>query len=233
MNKRMWVRGCGALLLAMTLAGAAAQADDHHGGRPGFDRGDRGGRPEHIDARYSHNRSYPDRGLMVRALPGSAMAFSRPNGRFYYSGGVWYAPRGPRFVVVGAPIGCFVPFLPPFYTTLWIGGFPYYYANETYYTWDASQNGYEVVAPPNDQGATTEAPPPPQSDQLFIYPQNGQSAEQQATDKYECHKWASSQTGFDPTQPSGGAPPNESGSQRADYQRAMSACLQGRGYSAR
>lgn len=235
MKKRMWVRGCGALLLAMTLAGAAAQADDHHGGGPGFDRGERGGRAEHIDARYSHNRSYPDRGLMVRGLPGAAMSFSRPNGRFYYSGGVWYAPRGPGFVVVGAPIGCFVPFLPPFYTTLWIGGFPYYYANETYYTWDASQNGYEVVAPPNDQGATTEAPqpPPPQGDQLFVYPQNGQSPEQQATDKYECHKWASSQTGFDPTQPSGGAAANQPGSQRADYQRAMSACLQGRGYSAR
>jgi len=232
MKKRMWVRGCGALLLAMTLAGAAAQADDHHGGGPGFERG---GRAEHMDARYSHNRSYPDRGVMVRGLPGAAMSFNRPNGRFYYSGGVWYAPRGPGFVVVGAPIGCFVPFLPPFYTTLWIGGFPYYYANETYYSWDASQNGYEVAAPPNDQGATTEAPqpPPPQGDQLFVYPQNGQSAEQQATDKYECHKWASSQTGFDPTQASGGVPANQPGSQRADYQRAMSACLQGRGYSAR
>jgi hypothetical protein len=71
---------------------------------------------------------------------------------------------------------------------------------------------------------------------MFIYPQNGQSDEQQATDKYECHKWASSQTGFDPTQPSGGAPPGQPGqpgSQRADYQRAMMACLQGRGYSAR
>jgi hypothetical protein len=236
MKKRMWVKGCGALLLAMTLAGAVVQADDHHGGGgPGFDRGERGGRAEHVDGRYSHNRYYPDRGVMVRGLPGAAMSFSRPNGRFYYSGGVWYAPRGPGFVVVGAPIGCFVPFLPPFYTTLWVGGFPYYYANETYYTWDASQNGYEVVAPPNDQGATTEAPqpPPPQGDQLFIYPQNGQSAEQQATDKYECHKWASSQTGFDPTQPAGGAPPDQAGSQRADYQRAMSACLQGRGYSAR
>ena len=232
MKQRMWVKGCGALLLAMTLAGAAARADDRHGGGPGFERG---GRAEHMDSRYSHNRSYPDRGVMVRGLPGAAMSFNRPNGRFYYSGGVWYAPRGPGFVVVGAPIGCFVPFLPPFYTTLWIGGFPYYYANETYYTWDASQNGYEVVAPPNDQGATTEAPqpPPPQGDQLFVYPQNGQSAEQQATDKYECHKWASSQTGFDPTQPAGGAPPNQPGSQRADYQRAMSACLQGRGYSAR
>ncbi|HEY8051637.1 MAG: DUF6515 family protein [Steroidobacterales bacterium] len=242
MNKRMWVKGCGALLLAITLAGAAAQADDHHdhgGPQGGFgERGghfERGGLSQHMDGRYSHNQYYPDRGRMVRGLPGSSIAFNRPNGRYFYSGGVWYAPRGPGYVVIGAPIGCFVPFLPAYYTTLWIGGFPYYYANETYYTWDQTQNGYEVVAPPNDQGATTEAPqpPPPQGDQLYIYPQNGQSEQQQATDKYECHKWASSQAGFDPTQPSGGVPPEQFDSQRADYHRAMSACLQGRGYSAR
>jgi hypothetical protein len=237
MNKRMWVKGCGALLLATALAGASAQ--DHEHGGAGLDRGgpDHGGRAQHFDTRYSHNHYYPDRGGMVRGLPTGAVAFNRPNGRFFYSGGVWYAPRGPDFVIVGAPIGVFVPVLPAFYTTLWIGGFPYYYANDTYYTWDPSQSGYEVVAPPNDQDATTEAPqpPPPQGpgDQMFVYPQNGQSEEQQATDKYECHKWAASQSGFDPTQPSGGIPPNQLGSQRAAYQRAMSACLQGRGYSAR
>jgi hypothetical protein len=239
MNKRMWVKGCGALLLAAALAGAAAQdRGDQRGG--GFERGgggfDRGGHAQqHFDARYSHNHYYPDRGGVVRGLPTGAVAFNRPGGQFFYSGGVWYAPRGPNFVIVGAPFGVFVPVLPPFYTTLWIGGFPYYYANDTYYTWDASQNGYEVVAPPNDQGATTDAPqpPPPQGDQMYIYPQNGQSDEQQATDKYECHKWAASQSGFDPTQPSGGVPPDQLGSQRANYQRAMSACLQGRGYSAR
>jgi hypothetical protein len=139
-------------------------------------------------------------------------------------------------VVVGAPIGLFVPVLPPYYTTVWVGGVPYYYADDTYYAWDPSQNGYQVVAPPDDSGAaSTDAPqpPPPQGDQMYIYPQNGQSAEQQASDKYECHKWASSQSGFDPTQPGGGVPPDQLGGRRADYQRAMIACLEGRGYSAR
>ena len=55
---------------------------------------------------------------------------------------------------------------------------------------------------------------------------NGQTEEQQATDKYECHKWAASQTGFDPTQ-AGGTAPNR----RSDYLRAQAACLEGRGYS--
>ncbi len=106
----------------------------------------------------------------------------------------------------------------------------YYYANETYYAWRDAENGYEVVEPPNDQGASTQAPP---SDDLFIYPKNSQPADQQANDQYECHKWASAQTGFDPTQSAGGVPPEQAGGKRADYQRAMRACLEGRGYSVR
>jgi hypothetical protein len=35
--------------------------------------------------------------------------------------------------------------------------------------------------------------------QQFVYPQKGQSAEQQKKDEYECHSWAVKQTGFDPT----------------------------------
>lgn len=247
MNKSTWLKGCAALVaLALAGAGSTALAQEHdragfeHGGHAGFERGggergERAGRAERLDNRYSHNHYYPVRGGVVRELPEHAVTFTRPEGRFFYSGGVWYAPRAGGFVVVGAPIGLFVPILPPFYTTLWIGGFPYYYANETYYMWDAEQNGYEVVAPPNDQGASTEAPPPPppQGDQMFVYPQNGQSEQQQAQDKYECHRWASSQTGFDPTQPAGGVPPEQLGGRRSDYQRAMIACLQGRGYSAR
>jgi hypothetical protein len=144
---------------------------------------------------------------------------------------VWYAPAGPRFVVVPAPVGVFVPGLPPYYTTVWVGGAPYYYANDTYYAWNPEQNGYEVVDPPSGPPpATTEAPP---SDDLFVYPQSGQSEEQQSKDRYECHKWAAGQSGFDPTQSGGGMPPDQSGAARDNYQRAMRACLEGRGYSVR
>jgi hypothetical protein len=213
----------GALIGAVVLAAASAQAEEHerHGG---------GSRSEHYDARYSHNHYYPTRGAVVRELPGERFVVSHPTGRYFYSSGAWYAPRGPRFVVVGAPIGVFVPVLPAFYTTLWIGGFPYYYANDTYYAWRGEESGYEVVEPPGDQGATTQAPP---SDELFIYPQNGQPEDQQAKDKYECHQWASSQSGFDPTRSGGGVPPDQLGANRTDYQRAMRACLEGRGYSVR
>ncbi|MGH8132546.1 MAG: DUF6515 family protein [Steroidobacteraceae bacterium] len=237
-NASVWIRACGTLVVgALLSAGSAPAQDRHEGNRHEGDR--RGGHqwraPEHMDGRYAHNHYYPDRGVWVGGVPGRPFVYDRSGGRYYYSGGIWYAARGPRFVVVGAPIGLFVPVLPPFYTTLWIGGAPYYYANDTYYLWSQAQSGYEVVDPPNDQGASTEAPqpPPPQGDDLYIYPQNGQSTDQQASDKYECHKWASSQTGFDPTQSGGGVPPEQLGGKRADYQRAMRACLQGRGYSAR
>jgi len=217
MNKR---RVLSAALAALMLCGTAAMAQEPHHGPPG-----------HFDGRYGHNHYYSERGMAVRAVPGRPYAVYRGGARYWYSGGVWYAPRGPGFVVVGAPVGVFVPVLPPFYTTVWVGGAPYYYADDTYYAWRADQNGYEVVDPMAEPGvASTQAPP---SDNLFVYAQNGQNDEQQSNDKYECHKWANSQTGYDPTQASGGVPPDQAGAKRADYQRAVRACLEGRGYSVR
>ena len=37
--------------------------------------------------------------------------------------------------------------------------------------------------------------------QLYIYPQQGQSEEQQSKDRFECHNWAVQQSGFNPTNP--------------------------------
>ncbi len=34
---------------------------------------------------------------------------------------------------------------------------------------------------------------------FFIYPNKGQSAQQQSQDRYECHVWATQQSGFDPS----------------------------------
>jgi hypothetical protein len=133
-------------------------------------------------------------------------------------------------------------------------------------------------------------------DDLFIYPQQGQTQEQQSQDRFECHEWAVQQTGFDPSAPVSTSPSSTQGStggevvgggargaavgaaagaiagnagkgaaigaaagggtglirrgrkeqeaaeaqereaaateeQRATYQRALSACLEGRGYT--
>jgi hypothetical protein len=229
MNRKITTVGTVLSLIVLALASAGTQAQPYRD-RVGSPRGG-----EHYDARFSHNHYYANRGVVVSSVPvGGAWVTARAGGRFYYSGGVWYAARGPGFVVVGPPLGVFVPVLPPYYTTVWVGGLPYYYANDTYYEWRGDPSGYEVVDPPGaagDQAAATTQPPP--SDDLYIYPQSGQTDEQQSNDKYECHKWASSQAGFDPTQSLGGVSPDQAASKRADYQRAMRACLEGRGYSVR
>ena len=47
---------------------------------------------------------------------------------------------------------------------------------------------------------------------LFIYPEKGQSQDQLEMDKYECYTWAKQQTGFDPMEaPKASAPPPQQG----------------------
>jgi hypothetical protein len=51
-----------------------------------------------------------------------------------------------------------------------------------------------VTPPPR-----TVAVPAPPPQRVFVYPANGQSAEQTDRDRYECHVWAVQQTGVDPS----------------------------------
>jgi len=183
-----------------------------------------------VDARFGHNREYPVRGSYFSALPRGAVMQRFGGVPYYFHGGAWYRGSGTRFVVVAPPIGLFVPFLPPFYTTVWFGGVPYYYANDAYYVWDSQQNGYVVTAPPAE--ASTAATQAPGTTQAYVYPKNGQSEEQTAKDRYECYTWARNQTGFDPAAPAttGNA---EQAAKSDEYGRANAACLEGRGYTVR
>ncbi len=162
----------------------------------------------------------------------------------YWRGGWWNGYYWPR-AFYGWSYPWFLATLPFGCATFWWGGIPYYYVDSVYYTWDADASGYVVTNPPPaggvvaddstedadaaaaadySAGAAGSAP-----DDVYMYPENGQSAEQQSNDRYECHKWAQDQTGFDPSQPNGG-----SGSASPDdYRRAMVACLDARGYSAK
>jgi hypothetical protein len=122
--------------------------------------------------------------------------------------------------------------LPLYYSTWWWDGVPYYYANNSYYVWNPSANGYVVTNPPSQVIAESGGSPgaaPAGATTLFVYPKNGQSAEQQASDKYACHQWAAKQSGFDPTADTAAATNGQA--QRQDYLRAQAACLEGRGYS--
>lgn len=183
-----------------------------------------------LDNRYQHDRYYPRRGHIERALPQRHYIAHYHDRAYFYFRGIWYRPSGPRFIVVAPPIGIIVPFLPPFYTTIWVSGIPYYYANETYYIWRPDLNGYEVTDLPSP---TANQEPELMADQLYIYPAKGQSDQQLADDRYECYRWSVEQTGYDPTAPPENLPQNVLNTKREDYRRAMKTCLDGRGYSVR
>ena len=214
-----------------------AQHDRRHDGRSGDRRrhdyrryDDRGDYRRHgyYDPRWQHDRSYPRRGHVTRVLPRGVAVVHHHHHRYWYGGGVWYALRGPSYVVVAPPLGIYVSYLPSFYTTVWFGGIPYYYANDAYYRWRASERAYEVVEPPPGARVSTVSPA---TEDIFVYPRAGQDEEQVEADRYECHRWAAAETGFDPTRPEGGVPADQSLASRSEYLRAMTACLEVRGYS--
>ena len=210
-----------------------------------------------------------------RGFHGGGYGGYRGGGYGGYRGGYGYGYRGygrgwgpgwgPGW---GLGLGLYLSVLPWYYTTFWWSGVPYYYVQNDYYVWDSDADAYEQVQPPpqvaeeaqNGQqaqsgqpvqnGQVTEAPP-----QLYAYPKNGQTAQQQATDKRECGSWASAQTGLNPapnaTAPAQTAPGNGNASnaqpdqgnaagnantpgtaqQWQNYLRAESACLEARGYT--
>ena len=174
----------------------------------------------------------------VGAVGGRSGYYGRPGWRpgygHYWGGGYWNGGFWPRaYYGWGFPL--FLAALPIGYATYYWGGIPYYYTNDVYYTWNAGQSGYVVSDPPPVAGTGDDNSGADGSDtggangaaaDVYAYPQNGQTDEQQSNDRYQCHTWARSQTGFDPTV-------SNSGGSSDDYRRAMVACMDARGYSAR
>ncbi|HSW06385.1 DUF6515 family protein [Aquabacterium sp.] len=188
--------------------------------------GHRGDGSRWWDGAHGHSHYYPTPGWAVRSLPSRSRVVFWSGVNYGYYDGVWYAP-GPRgYAVVRPPYGIVVADLPAFRTLVTIGGLSYLYANGVYYR-ERPEGDYEVVPTPVDNAAGG-----PSSDKLFVYPRQGQTAQQQASDEYDCHRWAASQTGFDPTAAAVGQPSGDV-MRRGDYQRARSACLEGRNYTVR
>ena len=193
-----------------------------------------------FDARYNHNRYYPRRGSVVNALPPGYSRYRYRSNYFYFYGGTWFRNVGLNFVVTLPPAGIYISALPPDYSTLWIDATPYYYANGVYYAQAPDNMGYVVTDPPLGlETATIQAPPAAfvvpspdsgfgaavESEPLYVYPRNGQSEAQTMKDRNECNQWATGQTGYDP------AISLMDDQQRSNYRRAVSACMDGRGYT--
>ncbi len=129
------------------------------------------------------NFGFPVYGATYGTLPVGAVSMGVYGGsRYWYHGGLWYRPWGPRWVVVAPPVGVVVPVY-----------------------------GAPVAEAPAPIAAAPSKPDP------VIYPRNGQDAARTELDRQECNRWAT-------TQPSAVA-------DAGVFQRAVEACMDGRGYT--
>ncbi len=148
----------------------------------------------------------------------------------YYWAGVFYKPYSGGYISITAPIGARIHDLPASYVTLTFGSTNYYLANNVYYRRD--HDGYVVVSAPSGSSHSESSTHSTHNNDYnngdwAVYPNQGQSSEQLQLDRYQCHRWAKDQTGYDPTTS------NSNPSQRSPYFRAQAACLEGRGYVVR
>ncbi|WP_426134588.1 DUF6515 family protein [Pseudomonas sp. PWP3-1b2] len=142
---------------------------------------------------------------------------------YFYSGGYWYRPQGPRYVVVTPPYGIRVQTLPDYAREVWVGSTLFFVAAGAYYTYESTSQQYVVVQPP------AQAPAPaPQSNgyDVVAYPANGQSPAQVQQDGYDCYRWAVQQSGFDPRTVTYAPDP----AVVQTYRQAQGNCLSSRGY---
>ncbi|MEN2397943.1 DUF6515 family protein [Pseudomonas halotolerans] len=142
---------------------------------------------------------------------------------YFYSGGYWYRPQGPRYIVVEPPRGIRTRYLPDYAREVWIGGSLFFLAAGAYYIYEANTRDYVVVEPPL---ANPQPQPQGNSFDVVAYPANGQSPEQVNQDGYECYRWAVQQSGFDPRNYT--YPPAPQVVQT--YRQAQGSCLSSRGY---
>lgn len=120
------------LILLLVLAFSSAQAQR---------RPDRHRRYRDVP-RYGHRVYAPPRQSAIVRVRGTV---------FRYHAGLFYRPYGRSFVIVHAPVGTYVRFLPANRLRIVVGSrvFFYYYANfYTYRSSDDPNSGYVVVDPP-------------------------------------------------------------------------------------
>ena len=139
---------------------------------------------------------------------------------YFFSGGYWYRPLGPRYVVVQPPRGIRVSYLPDYAREVWVGGALLFLAAGSYYAYQESTQDYVVVEPP------VQPQPTGNGYDVVAYPANGQSPQQVNQDGYECYQYAVQQSGFDPRTAT--YQPDPSVVQA--YRQAQGNCLGSRGY---
>ena len=141
---------------------------------------------------------------------------------YFFSGGYWYRPQGPRYIVVQPPRGIRIQYLPDYAREVWIGGSLLFLAAGSYYAYQEATQDYIVVEPPVQQ----QPQPQSQGYDVEAYPANGQSPEQVQQDGYQCYQYAVQQSGFDPRTATYQPAPEVVQA----YRQAQGNCLSSRGY---
>ncbi|MEL7399066.1 MAG: DUF6515 family protein [Pseudomonadota bacterium] len=181
----------------------------------------------HAGPKKSHHYNvghYLVPGYKVVKLPKKHHSFVYKKRHHAYFGGHYFVKHRHGYQVVSAPLGVRVAILPPGYVSFWLGKRRYFYVNHTYYLWSDRHRDYEVVSePPGAEDALLRSAAV--SSEIYAYPARGQSERRQDRDYYDCHVWAAGQAGYDPSLE------YQDVHKAKNYRRAMSACLEGRGYS--
>ena len=171
-------------------------------------------------------RRHPPYGRRVNTLPHGHSRYHYHGNIYHYYNGIYYAPSSIGYNIVTAPIGFLLAALPIGFLTYYYNNIPYYYYMGTYYIWNDSASAYQVVEPPAEVKAQAEADQEQDDDGEDGDVISETSSSQQARDRYECHAWAVSESGFDPS----------TGAQASDnnqiilYNDSLRACLESRGY---
>jgi hypothetical protein len=197
--------------LSTGTPGSGNGGGHHNPGNPGNPGG------HHDDDDNHHPRPRPPN--VVYVLPPYYYDYYWGGNLYYNFNGGWYSPYGGSYVSVGRPYGLYTRSLPANYSSFYYDDMRYYLHEDTYYTYDRSRGGYVVTPSPygeDEEGADQD---------IFVYPAQGQSETQLADDRYACHRWAVRESGYDPLDD------EYDRDRRANYMRALTACLEGRGYT--
>ncbi len=199
------------------------------GPNPGFNNGrpnDRPwpGRPDGHGNGWGPGPQYRP-GYVVDRFPSKHWQVPYRGQSYYFSGGYWYRPQGPRYIVVQPPYGIRVGYLPDYARQVWIGSSLLFLAAGAYYAYQPATQDYIVVQPPT---SIPQPMPQPVSNgyDVVAYPANGQSASQIDQDRYDCYRWAVDQSGFDPATVTYAPSP----AVVQTYRQAQGNCLSSRGY---
>ena len=163
-------------------------------------------------------------GNVVDRFPGQHWQVPYRGQNYYFSGGYWYRPQGPRYIVVHPPYGIRVGFLPDYAREVWFGSTLMFLAAGAYYAYQPATRDYIVVQPPANyqQPASNDY-------EMVADPINGQSPAQIGQDRYDCYRWAVEQSGFDPAKATYAPAPQVV----QTYRQAQGSCLSSRGYQVR